>query len=331
MRFLLARCLLSLLVLAVTSAAQDLQTRAEGLLEHARQLTDIRSPNAHPFHLSVNFSFIDKKLDPTHGTYNEIWISNTQWRRDTTVGDLHRVEIAQGKKLWLLESGNLPRQALRVADLLRVAPHASQLHVASIIDRKDNQPPEDCVIMSAGPRQGKFAFCFEKRSGMMIEKVSPEIRPRNSGDYSCLYDKFRQFETFWFPNEIACYQDRHHDIDVDVTELSEEKSPDLAQFTPPPGAVELANCLSPIVPPKAVSTNSIALPPDFTSDQTAEVELVVDTHGKPEDVQILQSGGKRTDEEAVATIRNWRFKPATCDGEAVPFQIRMNLDWRFFQ
>ena len=321
--------LLSWLLLAATSTAQNIQSRAESLLEHARQISDIRSPNAHPFHLSATFSFIDKKLDSAHGTYTETWVSNTQWRRDTTVGDLHRVEIAEGKKLWLLDVGNLPSQALRMADLLRVAPRPSQLKVDSIVDRRDNHPPEDCLIMKGGPRDGKFGFCFDKLSGIIIEKVSPEIRPRNAGDYSCVYGRFRQFETFWFPNEIACYRDRHHDIDVDVTELSEETSPNLAQFTPPSGAIELANCLTSIVPPKAVSTNTIALPPDFSSDQTALVELLIDIHGKPQDIHVLQSGGKRTDEAAVATVRNWRFKPATCDGEAVPVQIRTNIDWRF--
>ncbi|HYL13827.1 MAG TPA: hypothetical protein VEV41_12375, partial [Terriglobales bacterium] len=50
-------------ILGARSSGDDTQKNAEELLQRARQLSDIRAPNAPGFRLILTFSFIGEGLD----------------------------------------------------------------------------------------------------------------------------------------------------------------------------------------------------------------------------------------------------------------------------
>jgi TonB family protein len=62
-------------------------------------------------------------------------------------------------------------------------------------------------------------------------------------------------------------------------------------------------------------------------DPSVLLALVVDTQGKPQDLKVSQSGGKAFEEEAFNTVQKWGFKPATCDGEPMPVEIRVQVNF----
>ncbi len=55
------------------------------------------------------------------------------------------------------------------------------------------------------------------------------------------------------------------------------------------------------------------------------LSFIVDTHGKPKNITVSQTGGKVFDEKAVEKVEQWRYKPGTCDGEAIPMEVRVVL------
>ena len=58
------------------------------------------------------------------------------------------------------------------------------------------------------------------------------------------------------------------------------------------------------------------------------VSLVLDSEGVPRDIKLLRSLGFGLDEEAYRTVRGWRFKPATLDGEPVPVKANVEINFR---
>ena len=82
-------------LLSAVSFAEDEQSKAQGLLERARSLSDIRSPSAPAFRLRATFTAITRDLTTLEGTYTEIWVSNTRWRREIVVGASRRIEVAR--------------------------------------------------------------------------------------------------------------------------------------------------------------------------------------------------------------------------------------------
>lgn len=95
--------------------AQDVQARAEAMLQRARQLSDIRSPSAPAFRLKATFSFVGDDLATVQGTYTEIRVSQSQWRREIVVGDLRQVDIGGVGKHWILHPDGFPSHAQKRA------------------------------------------------------------------------------------------------------------------------------------------------------------------------------------------------------------------------
>jgi TonB family protein len=311
---------------------EDIQTRADALLHKARQLSDIRSPNAPAFRLKATFSFTGKDLEKAVGTYTEVWVSNSQWRRETVVNNWHRVEVGGPTRFWLLDNtDDLPEQGPQLPSVLSIFPSASaSFTFESLSDREEMNPPAECAITKPDTRHLKLAFCFEKKTGVLVERILPEVRPTILADNECYYGSFQKIGDHWFPHEIACFEDRHRKLDARVVDLSPEPSPEPALFTPPPGAIELGNCSVKAEPPRAVNTPNPRRP--FGSpgrNPRVKVSLVVDTKGKPQNVRIVDSGGAIFDKAAVSTLGSWRFKPATCTGEPIPMMITVRLDFPY--
>ena len=76
----------------------DAQLHAESLMERARKLSDIRSNGAPAFRLKATFSFIGLDLNTAHGTYEEVWVSPSQWWRETVVDNRRRIEVGGGNQ-----------------------------------------------------------------------------------------------------------------------------------------------------------------------------------------------------------------------------------------
>jgi len=74
------------------------------------------------------------------------------------------------------------------------------------------------------------------------------------------------------------------------------------------------------------------IPDDFRSDAldtTVVVDVTVGPDGAPTTATIAQSTGKRElDRLAVDAAKQWRFKPATRDGEPVESHVRLHIEFQ---
>ncbi len=258
-------------------------------------------------------------------------MSNTKWRRETLTSNFDRVEIGSTNRKWLLDEGkDFPAEAARVSRIMEMFPSRSARNLISksIRARSKDDPSTDCAITRAiGPREQRSAFCFARETGIMVETISPEALRNRAADYACQYGAFRKFGDYSFPREMACFLDTHRKLEAKVVDLSLEPAPEAALFIPPAGAIELGVCSSSVTPPKPIASPDPHFP-GGTRERGSMVTLriLIDGHGKPQDVKVTRSGGKPFDEEAVRTVRNWRFKPAMCNGEPIAAaQINVEL------
>lgn len=328
--FVVIACLIPLRPLAQT---QNIQQRAAAMLDKARQLSDIRSPNAPAFRLTATFSFVGKNLETLEGTYTEIWVSDSQWRRETVVKDLRRIEVGGATRRWLLDNtADFPDLAAQLPTVLSFPSRFMSQAFGSISDHPEFVPPAECVVSEPDSHHLKSAFCFDRATGLLMEKILPEVRPQNTVDNSCDYGLFEKFGGYRFPREAICFEDRHRKLSAKVIDLSFEPSPDPALFTPPPKAIEIGICHAQLQHPRAINAPNPRVP--FGSrDRNSQVTLsiLVDTKGKPQNVKVVKSGGASFDEAAVSAVRTWSFKPATCNGEPMPIPIAIEVDFRTFR
>jgi len=308
----------------------EIQVRAEALMARAHRLSDIRAKSTPAFRLKATFRFVGKDLEDAQGTYTEVWVSDSQWRRETVVKDLRRIEVGTPNRIWTLDSTtDFPEPATRVPNLMnQFHSDSATLEFESIADNTDQKPAEQCATTKRGSQQEQYKFCFDQKSGALLATLSPEIRPKNMTDYSCFYGIFRKFGDSWFPREMACLEDKHRQLEAKVEELTAEPSPDPSLFKPPPGAIERGRCSGTSAHPVPTLSPEPGFPTGTEGkDSSVLLALVVDIQGKPQDLKVSRSGGKGFDEAALAAVQKWRFKPATCDGEPMPIEIRVEANF----
>jgi hypothetical protein len=321
--FLSALCLLCL---CGSGVAQEVQARAEQLLQHARQLSDIRSPNAPPFRLKATFSFTGDDLDTVQGTYTETWFSDSQWRRETVIRDQLYIEVRGGDRHWLLFPEGFPVQANKLPTLMTVLPPASlDLKFQSVNERTSANVTAECAFTRPVLVDFGLAFCFEKKSGVLLEKVFPEKRPRNLASWSCEYGKFQKFGDYAFPREVSCFEDRHKAISASVTDISIAPPMDPALFGPPAEAIELGQCSGKTVLPAASGGGFMSPALDLENVAWLKVWLVVDAKGKPQNLRVLRPADKHTYEKAWNMVRDWHFRPGTCDGKPISMPLALQI------
>jgi hypothetical protein len=229
-------------------------------------------------------------------------------------------------KHWLAYSDGFPVQAAAVPGLMAFLPPASLEPAFSFIrERSTGDLNAECAFSRPVIQSLQLIFCFEKKTGVLLEKVSPEKRPRNIVNTSCEYGTFRKFGDYTFPREVMCLEDRHKKISANVVELSLEPPMDPALLDPPAGAIELGLCAGKTIPP-TLSGAAIMIP-GVDPERLAwlRVWLVIDAKGRPQYVKVLRLASKDSNSRAMATLRGWHFKPGTCDGNPIPMPITMEI------
>jgi TonB family protein len=58
--------------------------------------------------------------------------------------------------------------------------------------------------------------------------------------------------------------------------------------------------------------------------------IVVGKDGRPYDVHVRQSLGMGLDEKAIEAVKNWRFRPATLNGQPVATQIAVEVNFHLY-
>jgi TonB family protein len=102
------------------------------------------------------------------------------------------------------------------------------------------------------------------------------------------------------------------------------------ELDPKVGAYKVGNGVS---APRAIKTPD----PEYTKEArkakyqgTVVLWLIVDADGLPRDIKIKTPAGHGLDEKAVQAVSKWRFKPATKDGQPVPVQINVEVNFRLY-
>jgi TonB family protein len=60
-------------------------------------------------------------------------------------------------------------------------------------------------------------------------------------------------------------------------------------------------------------------------DRTVSVDMTVDQTGKPTDLKVIKSTDMFTDRGVLSAVSQYRYKPATLDGNAVPMAVTVNF------
>jgi TonB family protein len=87
-------------------------------------------------------------------------------------------------------------------------------------------------------------------------------------------------------------------------------------------------------PPHAIFSPN----PDYTAkarmagiEGLVGLQLTVTEQGKAEDVKVIKTLDPELDANAVRTVRTWKFRPATKDGQPTAVQIKVTVSFQLYK
>lgn len=86
-------------------------------------------------------------------------------------------------------------------------------------------------------------------------------------------------------------------------------------------------------PPKPISTpepNYSKEAKHFNVQGSVVLDVVIDKEGRIRQPKIIRPVGLGLDEKAVLGIQNWKFKPATLNGQAVPVEMAIEISFNLY-
>lgn len=106
----------------------------------------------------------------------------------------------------------------------------------------------------------------------------------------------------------------------DARRASREGTPAARAATVPDGEPELINRVQPEYPATAYRERA---------EGTVLVGILVDTNGRPVEVEVVsRSGNRELDRAAVDAVRQWTFQPAMRDGRKVEARVEVPVTFR---
>jgi TonB family protein len=327
-------CRILFLVLAFTFlcpllSANKKDAEAAALIEHAKQLSDIRVASAPAFRATLSFTIIKENGSAEKGSYTEVWDSETQWRTETVVGDFRRTQVVAGRKRWTLDSATeVPEYLSDFLSLTNISGFQPEAwKPQKVEDRELNGVGMRCLETNPNPWGGRSALCFDKVSGTITAEARPFQVGTRIGETICFYNDYQKFGDRMVARSYECEKDKRRILEARVIELAAASAAGEAFFRPPDGAKESVNCLGPVKPPKAVHAPDPDAPRTSGGHAMVVVDIIVGTDGKPHNLKVTSAPNHDFDEAALQAVRQWMFKPATCDGEPVETKIMVSLEF----
>lgn len=326
---LMAVCVILIASSALAGKKERKEREEEGkvLLGRAMQLSDIRSEGAPAFLLKARFKVINEN-SMSEGTYRETWLSRGQWRRETLLGDMRTIVIANGQDRWTVSSisgslGGIGEVGFPIDTI-----GTSEFWTADKVeDREIRSLAARCIATKADSQGSRSALCFSKDKGTLVAKAVPREIQGRIVESTCEYRDYQEFAGKIFPRQILCFDALKPVFDETILELSAEPSRDPALFSPPPGATKSANCQGVVRPPTPVYAPDPDLPERKTPKNPVVLGLSVAVDGSARDLRVLRSVNEKFDRAAMKAVEKWRFKPATCDG--VPIETMISVEVSF--
>ena len=315
--------ILSLTLLTSLSFSENKNQQAAALIDHAKQLSDIRAEGAPAFVLRAEFKILRDPAHPITGSHTEIWASQSLFRTETLAGDFTKIEVINDRKRWELSSASETPKDIGFA-ASTIAYRLVGLSLDSrgswkVIDRTSGSWALRCIVGHDDGFGGHEELCFDRASGQFVAQSSAFIS-QGGGELvsKCAFTDFQKFGIKMFPQTIQCVEGEKQVLVARVVQLAYVE-PDKSSFAALPGAKEFPNC-----PVGLKHAEALEQPePESRRSGAVVVSLVVGTDGAVKDPKVVTSGGSELDDAALKAVRRWRFKPATCAGN--PMEATINV------
>jgi TonB family protein len=321
---------LSIAGLLASASAKEKDKEAKALVQKATDLSDIRKEGAPPFRLKANLKITNDDGSVMDGTYTEFWVSKAQWRKEMVIRDFRRTKVAVDRKMWTLDSSStIPN---RIGDLEGAfdlwTQSANPWKVEKFEDLQIDGTAAHC-FRTKPEIWGITELCFDKTSGAILEKTDLVENAKKAGEYTRMYGSYQPFGDRLVATSFLYLKDKKTRVQAKVSDLTIRPELDPTLFAPLAGGKEFSHCPSSPQHPTAIYAPVPHPHTQLKGDERVTVSVFVGADGKPHDPKVLASVNDDYDQAALEAVRQWRFKPSSCEGKPIEEEIAIEVDFNY--
>jgi TonB family protein len=309
---------------------------AQSYFDRARKINDLRLESQQAFHLRATFESNGNVEQTGSGTYEETWISPTQWRREVTLKGQSVIETANGGTRYRKFKGSYASR--RCDDVL---------DIMSLGFPGDNGDSYQDADWHTAPAQLGTASLIRVSRGYINDQGKPDLLtmiyyfdPGNGllrADYYTglitVYNNFQPFQGKQVARQISTEDSvlKIFDLRIDVLEAAQRVPADA--FTLEGGWQwsadgEASNAA--LLPPKILKQVNPGYPEDAKArniHQKVLCEVTIDKHGHVRGVRFLADADPSLERAVTNAVLEWEYSPATLKGRPIAFPVRRAFEF----
>lgn len=319
------------LVTGVVKVLDETDQRATvlGLIERARQNSDLHAPAGHPYNLKVSFEASGNVSQTGSGHMEETWVQPYQWRWTASLGS-YTVTRIMAERMYDDNPSFLPLRLHMVRGTLFWPIHTGPNELMRIAPGNWNGSPVLCVLSSnprfeasktTGRNWEESEFCIDTKSGLL---QTYSVAPGLYAVYD--YKDAARFHASFLPHTISIYESGSLVLTVHVDSIADAGEVDPKLFTPT--AKMQSQSTGPVIAGgfrwlapggvSPVSTNGMIQP--------VIIHALLNPEGKVEEAEALQTSDATLSATALALVKNSTYAPQK-EGRAL--QREAFIDVRF--
>jgi len=306
----------------------DQRATVLGLIERARQNSDLHAPAGHPFELKVSFDAAGDVSQTGHGQMEELWLEAFKWRWTATFGSYVQTRLMNGR-MYDETPSFLPLRLQMVRGAIFWPIHTQPNELLRIAPGTWNGSPVMCVLgsfprfmaqNSLGRNWEESEFCIDTKSGLLqTYSVAPGI-------YAVYdYQNPVRFHASMLPRTITIYESGSVVLTIHVDSLTDPGQVDPTLLQPTPKM--LSQGTGPVI---AGGYRMIVpggpSPAPIKSIQPVIVHALLNSEGKVEEAESLQTADPTLSSAAVSLVKNSTYMPQQ---QGRPLQREAFIDVRF--
>jgi hypothetical protein len=331
------------LIIAVPrpSAAEDQQQKGVALITRASQLQNLMAPDVGPFRLRAHVKLFGLVEGTREGEYLRLAVSPQQWFEQVRFpGYSELTGLYEGQSWRKRNVIDKPFRFYEVSKLMDLGSHlklAPDVEIKKLVEKEIGGTKAFCIEASPTrdlwqkdsarraamsnvgiSKDSEVTLCFDPITGALMSASYSSSLPRYE------YEGQVTMGNKVFPKVLRCYEGKELVVEATVLDLATQKDVEPTGFAPPAGADKWPHCetleMPKLVEKKALSEDLLSHAKATHSFGTIVCLAEVATDGSIHDLAAIQWRGMLglLIREAV---KNWRYKPATCNGVPVPVEI----------
>jgi TonB family protein len=314
-----------------TAAAVTMPSDPKALMRLAYKSNGLTGDDVKPWHLKASYKLLDDQGNVTdQGTYEELWVSPTKYKRTFTGSAFAYSEY--GTEKGVLVSGDQKLQFSRAdevrGEFIDPLPSAQLIEQNSYVLRKLEVGGVKLACLNLKDFNGDpfgTTWCMDTdRPTLRIAAPKEERRVHNN---------VIQFQVRSIPGDLQLVRAGKPFLTAHLDSLELLKADEQAALLPPPDAAPLRVSEKVVSILGGVASGYLlrSVRPDYPAVAKAAhvqgkvvLQAVIDTDGHIADLHVM-SGPDLLQPAAVEAVRQWVYRPYLINGEPVKVDTTINV------